>query len=139
MWSRIAGRAEARSKVRVVAAARSEGLARVIGHVLVEADEFESFIGVPSAAALVAEVSRLQPDVIVVTLPSLGSNPAARIGELKSAFPASRLLVIASAEEMEASRPKGADAEIPEEAIVTSLVSEIRRVSRSLATARRAR
>jgi hypothetical protein len=132
VWSTIAGRIEARRKVRVVAAARSEGLARVLGHVLLEADEFESFIGVPSPAALVAEVCRLSPDVIVVALPSLGSEPAARIGELKAAFPASRLLVIASAEEMEASRPRGADAQIPEEEVVASLVSDIRRLARSL-------
>lgn len=139
VWSRIAGGIEGRPKLRVVAAARSEGLARVLGHVLLDAGEFESFVGVPSPPALVAEVSRLSPDVIVVTLASLGNEPVVRIGELKLALPASRLLVIASAEELEASRPAGADAQIPEEAIVASLVSEIRRVSRSLATGKRVR
>lgn len=139
VWSRIAGRIEARRKVRVIAAARSQGLARVLGHLLLEADELESFVGVPGPAALAAEVSRLSPDVIVVALPSLGTAPEARIGELKAALPASRLLVIASAEEMEASPPAGADARIPEEAVVASLVSEIRKLTRSLAAGKSVR
>ena len=136
MWSRIAGRIDGNRKVRVVAAVRSEGLARVLAHLLVEAHEFESYVGVPSAAALMGELSRLAPDVLVATLSCLGTEPAARIAEWKAAHPASRLLVIASAEEGEASRASGADAQITEEALVATLVSEIRGLSRSLAAGR---
>ncbi len=140
MWQRIGGRVEACRNIRVVAAAPSDGLARVLGHLLIEADELESFVGVPSPAALSSEISRLSPDVIVVALSSLGSEPAARIAELKATHHASRLLVIVSSSLVggEGSRLGEADAQIPEEAVVATLVSEIRRLARSLGAGRRA-
>jgi DNA-binding NarL/FixJ family response regulator len=134
VWSHVAGGIGANRKVRVVAALRSDALARVLGHLLVEADDLESFVGVPpSATVLVGEISRLAPDVIVATLNYLGAEPAARIAELKAAHPASRFLLIASAEEDETSRPTGADAHILEEAVVATLVSEVRKLARGLA------
>jgi hypothetical protein len=41
--------------------------------------------------------------------------------------------LIASAEEDETSRPTGADAHIQEEAVVATLVSEVRKLARGLA------
>jgi hypothetical protein len=139
VWSRIGSRNHANPKLRVVAAVRSEALARVLGHLLVEADEFQSFIGVSGAEGLLGEISCLAPDVIVVTLPGLGSEPVARIAELKAALPASRLILITSAQEDEASRESGADAQVPAEALVGTLVAEIRKLARNLAGGRRPR
>src|SRR5262245_55950378 len=123
-------RPEGALKVRVVAAVRSEGLARLLGHLLDETGEFEAVVGGPRAAGRTSEISRLGPDVIVVTLSCLGKEPAARIAELKAAHPAARLLVISPRPQPEASRPAGADAQVPEEAIVSSLVAEIRKLVR---------
>jgi len=58
---------------------------------------------------------------------------------LKASDPASRLLLITSAEEGEAGRPAGTDAQVTEEAVVATLVSEIRKLARSLAAHRGAR
>jgi hypothetical protein len=115
-----------------VAAAPSEGLARLLGYLLLEANDLESFVGVPSPEVLAREISRLSPDVIVVALASLGSEPVARLAELKRAEPAPRLLVIASSLRGEEKSPlAGADAQISEDAVVARLVSEIRRLART--------
>lgn len=132
VWLRVGGGVDANPRVRVVAAAPSEGLARLLGHLLLEADDLESFVGVPSPEVLAREISRLSPDVIVVALASLGSEPAARLAELKRAKPAPRLLVIASSLRGEEKSPlDGADAQISEDAVVARLVSEIRRLART--------
>src|SRR5258707_15463565 len=91
VWSHIAGAIGANRKVRVVAALRSDGLARVLGHLLVEAEDLESFVGVPrSATTLIGEVSPLAPHAIVATLNYMGAAPAPRIAQLKPAYPPSR-------------------------------------------------
>jgi hypothetical protein len=137
VWSYIAARVGTSPGIRVVAAVRSEALARVLGYLLIEADELESFVGVPSSVALSTEISRLAPDVIVVTRSSLGNQPAARITQLKASHPASRLLVIASSLRGDEENPVGdADAQILEEAVVARLVSEIRKLARGVGACR---
>jgi DNA-binding NarL/FixJ family response regulator len=123
-------------RIDVLIAVEPPALLRFLEHLL-ERPEFRVVARISNWKALIEEVGRLQPALIICNADLFGQRAAQVIGDLKLASPSSRLLLISFVHELERlARKWGADAYLEDEDLVRHLIPTARKLARSR-TARR--
>ena len=117
-----------RTSLRILVAVKSEGLSRVIFHLLSTLQEVDVVCSVADPSRLVHYAERVLPHLIIANACCV--NSAEAIAELKTASPGVKLiLTLWEDANCEVNNLRGADASLSESALVDQLVPTVRRLS----------
>ena len=117
-----------RISLRILVAVKSEGLSRVIFHLLATLQEVDVVCSVADPARLVHYAERVLPHLIIANACCV--NSAETIAALKTASPGVKLsLTTWEDANCDASSLRGADARLSETALVDQLVPTVRRLT----------
>jgi DNA-binding NarL/FixJ family response regulator len=125
------------NKLSVLIAVKPVSLSRVIEHLLRQVHGIEVLGRVEDAKLLPELAGRLAPDIVVANFSLLGREPGELVAGVKSSSPFTRLILISRVEGLASSaRRSGADAHLPEEALVKRLLPVLERLGRRFETVR---
>jgi len=117
-----------RTGLRILVAVKSEGLSRVIFHLLANLRDVDSVCSVADPSRLVHYAERVLPHLIIANACCV--NSAEKTGALKTASPGVKLiLTLWEDAPCDIHRPFGEDAVLSESALVDQLVPTILRLS----------
>jgi DNA-binding NarL/FixJ family response regulator len=116
--------------IRILVAVKSEGLSRVIFHLLATLQEVDVVCSVSDASRLVHYAERVLPHLIIAN--GCCVNSAETIAALKTASPGVKLILTTWEDAAcDVLRLRGADARLNEDALVDQLVPTVLRLSPS--------
>ena len=119
-----------RISLRILVAVKSEGLSRVIFHLLATLPEVDVVCSVADPSRLVHYAERVLPHLIIANACCVNSDET--IAALKTASPGVKLILTSWEDAAcDVHRLQGADARLSETALVDQLVPTVRRLSAS--------
>jgi DNA-binding NarL/FixJ family response regulator len=117
-----------RISLRILVAVKSEGLSRVIFHLLATLQEVDMVCSVSDPSRLVHYAERVLPHLIIANACCV--NSAETIAALKTASPGVKvILTLWEDANCNVSRLRGADARLSENTLVDQLVPTVRKLS----------
>jgi hypothetical protein len=119
-----------RAAVKILVAVAPRSLSRVVEHLLRGREGLALVGSAGSDRQLASRARRAAPDLLVVSLRLLGREAGARLASLRLSSPGSKLIVVSPGTFAIPLRPRGADAMVPEEALVRRLVPLVRKLVR---------